>query len=149
MSARRSRIFAEFDRESARKIAELMRWRWPPDGKPPVFTEEQRKAGMQETERMIRYATMLGEVRYYLDRDKSKPPSHKVRSYLRWQAVVEARQEGRKRQPRKATWPDAYDEAKTRLEGGPAAGEARTMKRAYQEIERLRRAAKVGPSSAT
>jgi hypothetical protein len=172
MSKRRPRIFADFDRQSARKIEELMRWRWPDSGgKPPVLTEEQQKAGMQETREKIRHAYLLAEVRSYLgideaafwrrvekraekrvennDKPESKAPSHNVTSYLRWQAVVEARREGLKRRPRKGTWLNAYAEASKRLAGRPAGGTPRTMKRAYIETERLHRAAKVGPFSPT
>ena len=102
----------------------------------------------QETHEMLRHAMLLADVRAYVKRDKSNPPSHNVRSYLRWQAVVEARKDGLRRRPRKGTWLDAYNEASQRL-AGVAAGTPRTMKRAYMEIERLRRAAKLGPSSPT
>lgn len=110
-----------------------------------ILLQEEERIWRQTLRERLRLAMELGDLWHYVDWEKSNPPSHNVTNYLRWQAVVEARQEGLRRRPRKGTWLDAYAEASQRLAGRPAAGTWRTMKRAYIEIEGLHRAAKVGP----
>jgi hypothetical protein len=122
--------------------------RWyesPPPNPPPLTMEKQARLRA-----MLDHAMLLEDVRSHLKLGNPNTPSRNVRDYLRWRAVVEARQEGRSRRPRKATWLDAYKEASQRLaDRSNTAGSPRTMKRSYMKIERLRRTAKVGPSSPT
>jgi hypothetical protein len=134
MSARKSR---------SDPMDDLMRWRrsWPDGGNASVDADSKQKLHA-----ILQRARLLGKVREYCGIRSGSialaTPSREVRDYLRWEAVVEVRHEHPK-----MIWNEMYQAASKRLSGSPRlAGSARTMKRAYIEIQRLcAAAAKVGP----
>jgi hypothetical protein len=127
---------------------DLMRWRrsWPDGGNGPDYDSDEARQQRQKLRAMLQHEKLLANVRDYCGigpGTNTKAPRD-VKNYLRWQAVVEARREGLQQRP-KETWQNAYTKASQRLAGGPAAGTPRTMKEAYQSVERIRRqATKVG-----